>query len=168
MAGIWIGGQDGTTLRCSLTENEGLEALPEVCRGADADDIVRFQRVRVLDALAISMWVAVTRPSGGAGYGNDPREARGQARGALPVVLPVLRHSIPSGVVVDLPSTSASRVQEIVCTASVPWECSWRFESLLVKLRTDLMRGRRNGTGGSNSGSTAGSKSSRFPPTQDY
>ena len=72
-----------------------------------------------LDALASYMWVAVNRPSGGGGYGNDPREARGQARGALSMGLPLLRHSIPSGGVVDLPVTS--RVQEIVCSGEWAW-----------------------------------------------
>ena len=43
-----------------------------------------------------------------------------------------------------------------------------RFESLLANLRTDLMRGRQNGTEESNSGSTAGSKSRPGHPIRDY
>ena len=43
-----------------------------------------------------------------------------------------------------------------------------RFELLLANLRTDLMRGRQNGTEESNSGSTAGSKSPPAHPIRDY
>ena len=43
-----------------------------------------------------------------------------------------------------------------------------RFESLLANLRTDLMRGRQNGTEESNSGSTAGSSTPPAHPIRDY
>ena len=43
-----------------------------------------------------------------------------------------------------------------------------RFESLLANLRTDLMRGRQNGTEESSSGSTAGFSSPPAHPIRDY